>query len=99
MHKGDAFQPNGCGPKTPWPWVKVPDFVFRQDCNAHDLAYHKGGTEADRKAADEAFLAAMLKSAKAAHWSIREYYRVQAWWYYAAVRKGGSAFFNHRAPA
>lgn len=93
--RGKNFTPNGCGPKSKWPFAKVPQFVFRGDCNRHDLAYALGGTEADRERADKIFHAAMLRSARMAPWHLRDYYSVQAHYYYLAVRVGGKAFFYY----
>ncbi len=89
---------DGCGVKaSKWFLARnVPQFVFRQDCNQHDRAYTLGGTESDRKAADDAFYAAMLASAGLASWWLRDYYRTQATWYYWAVRVGGGNYFKYK---
>lgn len=40
--------------------MPVPEFLFHASCDHHDFRYWKGGTEADREAADHDFLDAML---------------------------------------
>jgi hypothetical protein len=52
---------NGCGPKGGW--VPVPDFFCKASCDHHDFRYWKGGSEADREAADHDFLVMMLEDA------------------------------------
>lgn len=91
-----AYLSNGCGPKI---WgIKVPDLVFRSDCDRHDFDYWVGFTSADRLKADKRFLQAMLDSAEhITGWfasARRVWYRFWAWRYYYAVRLLGKSAFN-----
>lgn len=62
-----------------------PDFNFTECCNMHDLAYNKGGTENDRKAADKAMQRCI--AAKKGH--------IIAKLYHVAVRLFGKSHFNY----
>jgi hypothetical protein len=91
----------GCGGKGGW--INPPEFVFHADCCLHDKLYELGGTEADRKAADRAFLADMLDSADRHGDNVglrgldRWSYRIAAYVYYRAVRWCGKRFFHYRS--
>ena len=58
-----TFRPNGCGPKGILGRL-IPDsflgVLVRRYCNIHDKEYAKGGSEKDRKMADQKFLQDML---------------------------------------
>ena len=88
------FQPNGCGGKGGL--IDPPDWIFREDCNRHDLAYHEGGSEQDRLFADKLFLANMLASVAKVAWYRRPFLKSQAWLYYRSVRIFGAKYFNYR---
>ncbi len=79
----------GCGSKGGF--FNPPEFVFHGDCCTHDMLYDLGGTEADRKRADDAFYAAMKQSAgRDPAW------RLAAWVYYRAVRQFGKTHFSYK---
>ena len=86
----DAIEANGCGGKGGW--VKVPDHVWADDCNAHDAAYWIGGSRKDRKQADADFYDATLtRCDDAGHdW----YHRLWSWSYFRAVRIFGGQYFH-----
>lgn len=90
----EPSQPNGCGGKGGW--VDPPEFVFHDSCNDHDISYSVGGTEADRKNADEAFYREMKRAAAKAPWYAMTFLYSQAWIYYKAVRLFGGKFFNYK---
>jgi hypothetical protein len=46
----------------------VPDFNFRKCCDSHDVSYKEGGSEMDRKFADEQLLADMFIDYKRFLW-------------------------------
>jgi hypothetical protein len=72
---GAAYDPSksdGCS--------AAPDGTWRQACVDHDAAYFKGGSAADRLAADKKLRSDMIKQGAAP---------VVADLYYAAVRIGG----------
>lgn len=69
--------PDGC--------TASPDFNFKKCCDAHDIAYNKGGTERDRLAADIALRICIRKHG----------HRVLAGIYYRAVRLFGRNHFNY----
>jgi len=62
----------------------APDFAFngadlRQACRWHDWAYKCGGSEAERLAADRAFLG-NLKLCGCPWWQARFYFHAVRWW-------------------
>lgn len=89
-----AVLTNGCGGKGGW--INPPDFMYTASCDHHDFNYWLGYTEADRKAADRKFYAAMIKDCRRAPWYKRPFYRAVAWLYYRAVRLCGKRFFHYR---
>jgi hypothetical protein len=77
-----AFSSDGC---TLWPDGKLGDRRLWCDCCfAHDMAYWRGGTEAERRSADEALRACMLEKTRDAR---------LASVLYEGVRVGGSPVF------
>jgi hypothetical protein len=78
---------NGCGAQdSP---IQPPNLIFEGDCNDHDLAYDKGGTELNRMRDDDAFLGNMLDDVGRRPWYYRPFYGAAALTYYAAVRSFG----------
>jgi hypothetical protein len=92
--KEETFTPNGCGGKGGI--INPPEWIFHEDCNKHDTKYHIGGTEEDRKKADDEFYRDMLSSISKVKWYRRPFLTSQAWLYYRAVRLCGKKFFNYR---
>lgn len=92
------WTPNGCGGKGGW--IRPPQWLLREDCNRHDDDYHRGGTEEDRAAYDDAFYAAMIRTvATRAPWWAKPVMYAEAWIYYRAVRLcGGNPKHFHRVP-
>ena len=88
-----TFQPNGCGPRS---WRRrIPTWHATELCNAHDVAYHTGGTEADRKRADYALYDGMRRQAAKEAWPRRVWMLAQAWVFYRAVRATGAKHFHY----
>ena len=83
-------------------FVDVPDsgrlFDFTEACLGHDDCYGLGGTESDRRACDNAFLADMQASCDqmwpGQFFKRRACYSV-ATTYYLGARLGGWAFFEY----
>jgi len=71
--------------------------LFFHDANWHDLAYHIGRTEEDRKKADETFLENMLYTVKieCSPWAAL-WFKLSAYRNYYAVKLLGKRFFNYR---
>lgn len=85
---------NGCGGKGSI--VPVPEFLFHASCNHHDFYYWRGGSEADRKRADEAFYKFMKQDAAMAGTMLKRlHYRLWAYIYYQAVRQFGAKYFHY----
>ena len=84
---------NGCGGKGGF--IKPPQFLFRASCNQHDFYYWRGGTELDRKKADDAFYRFMKMDANSAEWYRVVFYRMIAFSYYRAVRAFGKKYFSY----
>ncbi len=62
---------NGCGPDNILGQLisdHIYDLSITEACNVHDWMYHKGGSEADRAAADETF-EWNLKALVDCHWT------------------------------
>lgn len=87
---------NGCGNKSKF--VSVPSFIFRASCDKHDVLYLIGGSEADRKKADDAFYYYMKIDADMYSGLQRLKYRAIAYIYYKAVRLFGREFFCYGEP-
>lgn len=87
----EDFEDNGCGPRSVSGIITkmVPDRPFGCCCRQHDWAYHFGGTEDDRRAADWEFLECMWRKAA---W----YQKPRALMYWRAVRRFGIYSFNYR---
>jgi hypothetical protein len=91
-----AEHTNGCGAKGGW--FNPPDFIFTEDCNRHDWLYTLGGSEEDRKLADQILLDDMLLAAASTSWWGRWRYRILAHIYYRAIRLFGAKYFNYAEP-
>lgn len=87
---------NGCGRKGGW--IRPPQWLFRSSCNDHDIRYYVGGTERDRREADEIFRADMLRAANAGPTWARPWMHVHGWIYYRAVRLCGRWSYHYRKP-
>ena len=80
----------GCGSKG----ADVPDFIFLEACQQHDLEYWIGGGKEDRKEADIRFLEGMKAAAQTRDsWWSRCWYLMLANVYYWGVRLGAAKFF------
>lgn len=85
---------NGCGGKGGI--VKPPHKVFfNASCNHHDYGYSCGGTEKDRKKADEKLYEMMVLDCSKLPWMEWVRYRPWCWAYYLGVRSVGWKFFYH----
>ena len=84
---------NGCGAKGGW--FDPPEFLFHASCNQHDFYYWRGGSEADRKKADEAFYRYMQIDANRYSGLKRLKYLAIAYIYYKAVRIFGRRHFYY----
>ncbi len=83
----DPNETNGCGAQdSP---LQPPNLIFKTECDDHDLAYDKGGTELNRMRDDDAFLGNMLDAVGQEPWYKRPLYGAAALVYYSAVRVGG----------
>lgn len=98
----------GCGAMTGWlSWIKPPHYkFFHTACVLHDELYLVGGTEADRKRADERLYQDMVAHS-IAYYKGKGRVGSQMWFlclgylYYIAVRLLGKSQFNYhsdRAP-
>jgi len=70
--------------------------LFRKAANVHDVLYHQGFTELARKIADDIFLKLMLEAANDVGFLWRQWYRLQAYRNYAAVRLFGKKYFSYK---
>ena len=85
---------NGCGGKSSF--IPVPEFLFHASCDHHDFYYWRGGTEEDRKKADDAFYHFMgLDIVNEDSRFKRMYYSLWAYTYYKAVRIFGKKYFSY----
>jgi hypothetical protein len=85
---------NGCGGKGGF--INPPEFLFHASCNQHDFYYWRGGTETDRKEADDTFYKFMqLDVVVEDNFIKRNYYSLIAFVYYKAVRLFGRKYFNY----
>ena len=85
---------NGCGAKGGF--INPPEFLFHASCNQHDFYYWRGGSEKDRKKADDAFYKCMkIDIANEKSRLKRLYYTAWAYLYYRAVRLFGREFFHY----
>lgn len=75
--------------------INPPDFLFRASCYKHDALYDKGGTEEDRRRADDRFYELMLEDTERSEGFDRYYFKLWAYAYYKAVRLFGSKYFNY----
>lgn len=83
---------NGCGGKGGW--FNPPDYLFTASCDHHDFNYWLGGTQEDRREADEQFYEAMRFDASLAPLWQRWWLYGAAWRYYVAVRWFGKKYFH-----
>jgi hypothetical protein len=88
---------NGCGPGD-WKLDLVPDHLGGVDltdaCNQHDVLYHLGGAEEDRKLADVLLYANLAAAILMAGGPFVPLRMAAAVMYYRAVRSGGAEFFG-----
>ena len=88
---------NGCGGKGSI--VPTPQFLFRASCDKHDVLYTIGGTEKDRRNADEAFYRYMKIDVDMQNrWVKRKWYAIIAYTYYKVVRWMGKKYFRYGEP-
>jgi hypothetical protein len=92
---------NGVGPSDMPEMTKFlnslpSSYMFHNAADWHDYGYHLGGTEADRKSADEFFYNCMMHEIKSSPWYLRAWYKIQAYRNYIFVRKFGGKFFNFK---
>jgi len=85
---------NGCGGKGSF--INPPEFLFHASCCKHDELYTIGGTEVDRKKADDKFYELMLADTERSKGFDRYYFKVWAYTYYKAVRFFGKKYFNYK---
>lgn len=78
---------NGCSGGVTWFYNRFMsrDIGCRYCCDEHDVAYHEGGSWADRRLADRRFRECMIDSGRP----------VRAWLFWAAVRLFAARFWNH----
>ena len=97
------FCPNGCGPKSKKLYVRiasffVPNLIFKACCNQHDINYFVGGckevSNKTRYLADKEFLKHMLSECDKVNIFLKHSYKVAAYIYFKAVRRGGEDSFN-----
>ena len=92
-HEQKKYICNGCGGKGGF---RPPQFVFKEDCNIHDVRYYIGCTEDDKKFADREFYVNNIKQAQRFHWFMRlVVYKALAWIYYKSVAWKGKQFFYY----
>lgn len=84
---------NGCGSR--WFRAITPQFMFEASCWKHDFYYWVGGSESDRKRADDLFLVYMLKDANRAPFYLRWWHRGWARLYHFAVRVFAKRYFHY----
>ncbi len=94
-----SFRPNGCGPKGLLGRLIPEGFLgvsVHEACNLHDERYETGGSEKDRKLADEMFLQDMLLAIdkRGGIFLARNIRKLGAYFYYFGVRGFGSNFFK-----
>jgi hypothetical protein len=82
---------NGCGGGT----FDVPDWIFHDACQQHDLDYWIGCTEEDRAVADKNFYAAMKTAVSKISWYKRWFYYGMAYTYYRSVRLFTKKYFYY----
>lgn len=92
---------NGCGPSRwkyaghtwRWKWLALKTPGARAICDAHDLAYWVGGTDADRLAADERLRTDIIALAQTRWFGARWLLEAEAGIFYRFVRDQGAQFF------
>jgi hypothetical protein len=90
---------NGCGPKG-FLGRLIPDSFLgvsvHAACNYHDEGYSKGGSEKNRKKADQKFLEDMLLAIdrRGGIFIAKNIRKLGAYFYYFGVRLFGSAYFS-----
>lgn len=90
-----AASTNGCGARSGWQaWIRPPQGHARVHCDAHDIAYRRGGTKKDRKAADVALFKGLMADMKQMRWWQRPGFYLKAKSYYYAVRLFGRFNFH-----
>lgn len=91
---------NGCGPGD-WKLDLIPDHLGNVDltdaCLQHDVLYHLGGTEADRKLADVLLYTNIAASILISGGPMVPLRMAAAIMYYRAVRSCGAQFFGAKS--
>lgn len=93
---------NGIGPAdlplvTEFLHMLPSSHIFYEAANWHDIAYHLGTTELDRKNADRMFLGLMKSIINIrCNFYSKPWYRLSAYRNYFCVRLMGSKFFNYK---
>lgn len=82
---------NGCGGGA----FDVPDWIFHDACQQHDLDYWIGCTEEDRAVADKNFYVSMKAAVSRIAWYKRWFYYGMAYTYYRSVRLFTRKFFYY----
>lgn len=92
----DSFG-NGCGAKWMPKWMvkSLFNFFFEASCRRHDFAYSRGGSEQDRKKADDGFYAAMLRDCDRLSGLTRMAAEAKARIFYSLVRAFGWMQFTY----
>lgn len=90
---------NGCSGGLSWAYNRLlgKDISCRYCCDEHDLAYHEGGSEADRKLADKRLRDCAARAGNFEGWRgpLRRGWRwLRAWAMYAAVRVFGGRYWQ-----
>jgi len=70
--------------------------LFRKAANVHDVLFHQGWTDEHRKIADDIFLKLMLEATNSLPFLQRQWYKLQAYRNYAAVRLFGKKYFSSK---
>jgi len=87
---------NGCGSRKGWRrFIRPPGKLFTASCKHHDFNYWLGGTEADRKWSDDAFLTRMLVDVQRLSYLNRWHGKLRAYTFHLAVRTFGRGAFEH----
>ena len=90
---------NGCGPEGNKVLAKLlPESILLMSilpaCCIHDWDFAEGGTEVDRRIADERFYRNLLRLIRKRGGLLLPVRRVIAWWVFRGLRRAGGAFFG-----
>jgi hypothetical protein len=84
---------NGCGNKG-LGWL-IPEFIFTEACDCHDIGYWVGGTKEDKRRVDRSFLKDMQDAVEESSWWKRRYYYTWCRLYYYGVITIGKMCFHY----